>query len=324
MPMTASLLEEYNLNTFKFSSDNKRYHTLCYYNMQKFGKRVYKAPVDAGFTCPNIDGKRGKGGCIYCDGGSGYFTDSSSLSVTEQLEHQISLIKAKHSEAKINAYFQSYSNTYADNAEILAERFEQVFRFPEVIALSVATRADCFNEDIFSYLSDLSRKISLTVELGLQTMHDKTAEIINRGHCFGEFESAFYRLKKLGIRTTVHIINGLPYETEEMMLETAEKLGKMRPNGVKIHLLHVIRGTVLEKMYSEGKYTPMEFDRYIDVTVKQLELLPAETVIERLTGDGDKRTLIAPEWSKNKIAVLGAIDKKQVQLDSFQGKMYKK
>lgn len=316
-------MEEYNLNTFKFSSDNKRYHTLHYYNMRKFGKRVYKAPINAGFTCPNIDGKKRTGGCIYCDGGSGYFTDSSAVSVPEQLKHQISLIKSKHPEAKINAYFQSYSNTYADNAGILAEKFEPVFAFPEVVALSVATRADCFNEEIFSYLSELSRKISLTVELGLQTMHDETAELINRGHGFGEFEAAFYRLKELGIRTTVHIINGLPGENEDMMLETAERLGKMRPDGLKIHLLHVIRGTKLEKMYKEGKYTPMEFDGYVNITVRQLELIPAETVIERLTGDGDKRTLLAPEWSKNKIAVLGAIDKRQAELDSVQGIKFK-
>lgn len=316
-------MEEYNLNTFKFSSDNKRYHTLHYYNMQKFGKRVYKAPINAGFTCPNIDGKKGVGGCIYCGGGSGYFTDSKTLSVSEQLKHQISLIKAKHPESGINAYFQSYSNTYADNVGILAERFEQVFDFPEVAALSVATRADCFSKDIFSYLCGLSHRINLTMELGLQTAHDKTAEIINRGHGFGEFEAAFYRLKELGIRTTVHIINGLPGETEEMMIETAEKLGKMRPDGVKIHLLHVIRGTKLGKMYLEGKYTPLELDGYVDITVKQLELLPAETVIERLTGDGDKKTLAAPEWSKNKIAVLGAIDKRQAEIDSVQGMKYR-
>lgn len=290
--------------------------------MQKFGKRVYKAPINAGFTCPNIDGRKGRGGCIYCDGGSGYFTDSCSLSVSKQLAHQISLIRAKHSEAKINAYFQSYSNTYADSAEILAEKFEQIFDFPDVVALSLATRADCFNDGIYAYLYKLSQRTNLTVELGLQSVYDETAKLINRGHSFSEFEVAFFRLKELGIRTVVHIINGLPYETDAMMIETARKLGEMRPDGVKIHLLHVINGTRLEKMYSEGKYSPMEMDRYIDITVSQLELLPPETVIERLTGDGDKSRLKAPMWSKNKIAVLGAIDKRQAQLDSFQGKYF--
>lgn len=309
------------MNTFRFSSDNKRYHTLHYYNMQKFGKRVYKAPINAGFTCPNIDGRKGRGGCIYCDGGSGYFTDSSGFSVTQQLEHQISLIKNKHPDAYINAYFQSYSNTYG-NPQTLKEKFEPVFDFPEVLALSIGTRADCLQSPVTEYLSELSKKIDLTVELGLQTIHDKTAETINRGHSFAEFEDAFYRLKNLGIRTTVHIINGLPDETEEMMLETAKKLGGMRPDGVKIHLLHVIKGTKLEKMYLGGEYEPLDMERYIDITVRQLEVLPAETVIERLTGDGDKAKLIAPMWSKNKIAVLGGIDKRQAQLDSFQGKYF--
>lgn len=290
--------------------------------MRKFGKRVYKAPINAGFTCPNIDGRKGTGGCIYCDCGSGYFTDNCSLSVSEQLEHQISIIKSKHPEAKINAYFQSYSNTYADSAGILAEKYEQIFDFPDVVALSAATRADCFNDEIYAYLSELSKRIDLTVELGLQSVHDKTAEVINRGHSFAEFETAFFRLKALGIRTVVHIINGLPYETDEMMTETARKLGKMRPDGIKIHLLHVIKGTRLEKIYLEGNYFPMEMDRYVDITVRQLEFLPPETVIERLTGDGDKNKLAAPLWSKNKIAVLGAIDKRQALLDSFQGKYF--
>lgn len=309
------------MNTFRFSSDNKRYHTLHYYNMQKFGKRVYKAPIDAGFTCPNIDGSKGRGGCIYCDGGSGYFTDSSAFSVTRQLKHQISLIKNKHPDAYINAYFQSYSNTYG-SPKTLKEKFEPVLDFPEVLALSIGTRADCLQSPVTEYLSELSKKIDLTVELGLQTIHDKTAAAINRGHSFAEFEDAFYSLKNLGIRTTVHIINGLPDETEEMMLETAQKLGGMRPDGVKIHLLHVIKGTELEKMYLGGEYKPLGMERYVDITVRQLEVLPAETVIERLTGDGDKAKLVAPMWSKNKIAVLGAIDKRQAQLDSFQGKYF--
>lgn len=289
--------------------------------MQKYGKRVYKAPINAGFSCPNIDGRKGRGGCIYCDGGSGYFTDSSTVSIREQLKHQIELIKAKHPDSLINAYFQSYTNTYGD-LKTIRERFEPVFDFPEVAAVSVATRADCLQPEILEFLACIAEKTDLTVELGLQTIHDKTAEIINRGHTFGEFKTAFNDLKRLGIRATVHIINGLPEENEEMMLETAENLGKMQPDGIKIHLLHVIKGTKLEKMYLEGMYKPMDMNSYVDITVKQLELLPPETVIERLTGDGDKRKLIAPEWSKNKISVLGAIDKKQVMTDSFQGKLF--
>lgn len=310
------------MSIFKFTNDNKRYHTLHYYNMQKFGERVYKAPINAGFTCPNIDGRRGRGGCIYCDGGSGYFTDSSRLSTEEQLRHQIDLIHTKHPNAKINAYFQSYSNTYAD-IDTLKKRFEPVFSFPDVKALSIATRCDCLDNDVMLYLSNLSKRIDLTVELGLQTVSDKTAEIIGRGHSFREFKEGFYKLRQLGIRTVVHIINGLPEENADNMLETAEALGKIKPDGVKIHLLHVIKGTKLEELYNMGKYTPLTKEEYVETAVKQLELLPPETVIERITGDGDKKKLIAPMWSADKISVLGAIDKLQANLDTYQGRLFR-
>lgn len=289
--------------------------------MQKFGKRVYKAPINAGFTCPNIDGTKGTGGCIYCDGGSGYFTDSNQMPIAEQLAHQIALIHEKHPDAGINAYFQSYSNTYAP-VELLKERFEPVLQFKDIVALSIATRADCLSDEILDYLSQLSAQTELSVELGLQTIHDKTAEIINRGHTYKEFLKGYYSLKEKGIRTTVHIINGLPGENEEMMLQTAYQLGRLRPDGLKIHLLHVIKGTKLNQMYNNGDYVSMSMNDYVRIAVKQLEYIPPETVIERITGDGDKSKLTAPMWSKNKIAVLGAIDKLQVQTDSYQGKYY--
>lgn len=289
--------------------------------MHKFGERVYKAPINAGFTCPNIDGKKGIGGCVYCDGGSGYFTDSKLIPVREQLRHQVDLIHSKHANAKINAYFQAYSNTYAE-VDLLKERFEPVFDFPEVVAVSIATRADCLNDDVLYYLSKLSSRTSLTVELGLQTVHDITAVKINRGHTFSEFCEGYNSLKTYGIRTVVHIIDGLPGEGSDMMLNTAEVLGKMQPDGIKIHLLHVIRGTALEHIYDMGGYIPLEKEEYVDIVVGQLELLPQETVIERITGDGDKRKLIAPLWSTDKISVLGAIDKLQAQRESYQGKRF--
>ncbi len=310
------------MNIFPYSSDNKRYHTLHYYNMQKFGERVYKAPINAGFSCPNIDGTKGFGGCIYCDGGSGYFTDSSIIPIKEQLEHQIALIHQKHPKAKINAYFQSYSNTYAD-VKLLKSRIEPILDFEDVVSVSIATRADCLKKDVLDYLGEISQKTNLTVELGLQTVHDHTAKIINRGHTFSEFQKGYSNLKDLGIRKVVHIINGLPGENDDMMLETASVLGKMMPDGIKIHLLHIIKGTKLELMYNKGKYEPLDKDRYVDITVRQLELLPQETVIERLTGDGDKNKLIAPLWSRDKISVLGAIDKLQADLESYQGKKFK-
>lgn len=310
------------MNTFKYTSDNKRYHTLYYYNMQKYGERVYKAPIDAGFSCPNIDGTKGTDGCIYCDGGSGYFTDDKSISVSDQLEHQISLIHKKHPHAKINAYFQSYSNTYAP-VEMLRERFEPVLTFPDVVAVSIATRPDCLPDDVMAYLKDLASRTNLTVEIGLQSINDDTAEFIGRGHSSDEFIKALEKLKSAGIRTVVHIINGLPGEDEKMMLETAYRLGKMKPDGLKIHLLHIIQNTELARMYYRQQYIPMTMEDYVSITVKQLEYIPAETVIERLTGDGDKSKLVSPLWSTDKIAVLGAIDQLQAQLDTYQGKKYK-
>lgn len=289
--------------------------------MQKFGERVYKAPINAGFTCPNIDGTKGVGGCIYCDGGSGYFTDSKEISVKEQLSHQMSLIRQKHPNAKINAYFQSYSNTY-ESAEVLRSRIEPVLDFDGLVSVSIATRGDCLKADALKFLKELSNKTSLTVELGLQTVHEKTAELINREHSYSEFLKGYCSLKDLGIRTVVHIINGLPGENEDMMMETAEQLGLLYPDGIKIHLLHVIKGTELESMFIRGEYAPLEKDKYLDITVKQLEVIPAETVIERLTGDGDKSKLVSPLWSKDKISVLGAIDKLQAMRDSYQGKLF--
>lgn len=302
----------------RFFYDNKRYHTLFLYNMNTFGQRVYKAPVDAGFSCPNIDGTRGRGGCVYCNGGSGYFAVERSPSVTEQLERQIKRIQQKHENAKVIAYFQSFSNTHAPLC-VLKQTFEPVLQNESVVGVSIATRADCLDEEKVEYLSQLKEKTSLTVELGLQSVHDSTARKINRCHTFSEFEKAFWLLRKNGIRSCVHIINGLPDETEEMMLETASVLGKMKPDALKIHSLHVVKGTALEKAYLEGSYRPISKEQYVEIVVNQLELIPEQTVIERLTGDGDKNLLVAPEWSRNKIAVLGAIDKLQAQRNSYQG-----
>ena len=304
--------------SFMYSDDNKRYHTLNYHNRHSFGGKVYKAVIDAGFTCPNIDGSKSRGGCIFCDGGSGYFT-TGKISVTEQLKKEKARITAKTPDAQIIAYFQAHTNTYAP-ITVLRELYDEAVKFG-VSGISVATRADCINKEIIGLLCSLP--VSVTVELGLQSIHDSTAEIINRGHTFDEFLKGFNLLKNAGLRVCVHIINGLPYETADMMLKTAETLGKLRPDGVKIHLLHVIKGTRLAEMYEKGQYVPLTKEEYIDITVRQLELLPPETVIERITGDGDKTKLIAPLWSMDKISVLGGIDKAQKERDSFQGKLYR-
>lgn len=299
---------------FEYSDDGSRYHTLKYHNLRAFGRQVYKAAVDAGFTCPNIDGSCGKGGCIYCSGGSGYFT-RPALSVAEQIRQETARIREKHPEAGIIAYFQAHSNTYG-SIDALQQAYSEALSC-DICGISAATRADCIDRERAELLASLP--LPVTVELGLQTAHDSTARLINRGHSFARFLEGFHLLKEAGLRVCVHIINGLPGETPEMMLETAETLGKLRPDGVKLHLLHVIKGTRLAEMYAAGEYAPMEKQEYIDIVVKQLELLPPETVIERLTGDGDGETLLAPLWSRDKRSVLGGIMKRQKELDSVQG-----
>ena len=303
---------------FIYSDDGSRYHTLKYHNMRTWGRPVYKAVVDAGFTCPNIDGTCGSGGCIYCSGGSGYFT-APSLSVREQIFKETARIREKHPDAGVIAYFQAHTNTYG-SMDRLREVYGQALEC-DICGISAATRADCLDRERAGYLASLP--VPVTVELGLQTAHDSTAALINRGHDFEQFLRGYYTAKSAGLRVCVHIIDGLPGETAEMMLRTAEILGKLRPDGVKIHLLHVMENTALARLWRRGDYTPMEMAEYIEVVVRQLEVLPPETVIERLTGDGDRTALLAPLWSIDKRSVLGGIMKRQKQLDSIQGMRFR-
>ena len=308
----------YGMNPFPFSDDNKRYHTLSYHNRHTYGKRIFKAVIDAGFTCPNIDGTRGLGGCIFCDGGSGYFTASSRLSVSEQYLLEEKRIREKYPKAGIIAYFQAHSNTYCTPERLKALLSEAVSCGAEGIA--IATRADCIDGEKADIIASLP--VPVTVELGLQTVSDETAAKINRCHSFAEFLEGYRLLKNRKIRVCVHIIAGLPGEKRENMLETARSLGRLRPDGVKIHLLHVIKGTRLCEMYESGEYTPLEKAEYIDTVIGQLELLPQETVIERITGDGDKKKLAAPLWSADKISVLGGIDKRMAEIGTYQGRLF--
>ncbi len=308
---------------FGFSADNKRYHTLNYYNKTVFGRKIYKAVIDCGFTCPNIDGSKGTGGCIFCDGGSGYFTNSG-LDINAQLERERERICAKYGkDAEFIAYFQANTNTYAP-ISVLNELYSKAADFPNVCGISVGTRADCLSDEVVELLKEVNSRTSLTVELGMQSCHDNTLLLINRCYDHKEFCKGYMKLKKAGIRTCLHIINGLPRETSEMMLETAKEAARLSPDAVKLQMLHVIRGTKLEKMYQNGEFTLLERDEYIDIIARQLEVLPPEIVIERITGDGDKSKLVAPMWSADKIAVLGGIDKRLAELDTWQGKKYKK
>lgn len=307
------------MNPFPFSFDNKRYHTLAYHNRQRNCK-MQKAIVDAGLTCPNLDGTCGMGGCIFCDGGSGYFAPDQRLSVTEQIRLETERIHKKHPEASITAYFQVHTNTYGPIKTLRSLYAEAIAS--GVDEISIATRPDCLSEAVMDLLQSVAQQKPLTVELGLQTSKDETANRIHRGYTYSVFEEGFAKLRKAGIRICVHTINGLPGEDLNDMLTTARCLAKLQPDAMKIHLLHVIRGTELAELWARGEYIPMEMDAYIDVVIQQLELLPPETVIERITGDGDKAKLLAPLWSRDKIRVLGTIDAEMARRNTWQGRLF--
>lgn len=278
-----------------------------------------KASLDAGFSCPNIDGKCGTGGCTYCTSGAAEFTKKGSI--TSQLAAERYRITKKYGVTPLIAYFQSHTNTYAP-LETLKEKFEEALRFPDVCAISIATRADCLEGEKIEYLKTLAEKTDLTVEIGLQTANDTVAKRCGRGHDYAAFKDAFSRLKLAGIRVCVHIINGLYSETQEDMINTAKTVGALRPDGIKIHLLHIMRGTVMEKEYLRGEILPMTYNAYVETVCRQLRVLPPECVIERITGDGSKKTLIAPLWSTDKIRVLGGIDKFMADNNFCQGDLF--
>ena len=305
------------MQKFFFSDTNKRYHTLNYH-MRQNGDVMYKAVVDCGFTCPNIDGSKGVGGCIYCDGATLFCGKGN---VTEQLKQESERINKKHEKAKLIAYFQPHTNTYAP-VENLRELYYEALSFNNVGGIAIATRADCINDEVVGLLCEINKKHYCSVELGLQTVHDKTARLINRGHTYDEFVAGYNMLKKAGVRVCVHIINGLPHETKDMMIQTAKQLAGLKPDGIKIHSLHILKGTKLAQMYLDGEFSLQSLDDYIDTVVRQLEILPQDTVIERLTGDGDTSKMLAPDWSRNKKAVLAGIDKELAKRDTYQGRLY--
>lgn len=311
-------------NPFPYSDSNKRYYTYDYYLKKTFGGKCAKIPIDAGFTCPNIDGRCGVGGCIYCSArGSGDFA-ASGLSVTEQYRVTRERLSSKWSTARCIPYFQAHTNTYAPTSR-LRELFEEALSLPDVVGLNIATRADCLEDETVAYLAQLAERITLTVELGLQSTNDQTAALINRGHTFAEFVAGYGKLRaasnRIGI--CVHLIFGLPDEDEATMLRSVREVAALRPDQVKLHLLHVLHSSRLGEIYERGEYQPMERESYIDVVTKALTLLPPETVIARLTGDGMAEDLLAPEWSRKKVSVINDIDKRMYELDLWQGKYFK-
>lgn len=283
------------------------YYSLNQYLKDSFGEKVYKIALDAGFTCPNRDGTLGTGGCIFCSGaGSGDFAENRSLSITEQIARGRLRVEKKIRNGKYIAYFQAFTNTYAP-VEQLRKVYEEALSQPDVVALSVATRPDCLPEDVINLLGELNRIKPVWVELGLQTIHEKTAAYIRRGYPLSVYDNAVNQLKKAGLTVITHIILGLPGESNEEMKQTVSYVGAGGADGIKLQLLHVIRGTDLEKEYLAGKFKTLEFDEYVTLVADCLELLPKDMVIHRMTGDGDKRTLIAPLWSADKKRVLNAL-----------------
>lgn len=312
-------------NPYKNSDSNKRYYTYDYYLRRTFGSKVAKIMIDAGFTCPNIDGKCSVGGCIYCSGrGSGDFAGSPLESITSQIDKGILLMSKKWSTDKIIPYFQAHTNTYAP-ISVLREKYEEALAYKNVVGLNIATRADCLQDDVLTLLKEFSERTLLTVELGLQSSSDETARLINRGHTFAEFKDGVAGLRKVApkVQICIHIILGLPGEDREAMLNTIRDVTKIHPDQVKLHLLHVIDHTKLADIYRSGHYTPLQKDEYVSLVCDALELLPEDIVICRLTGDGAPDSLLAPEWSKKKVSVINDIDKELFLRNSYQGKYYK-
>ncbi len=314
-----------DINPYINSDTNKRYYTYDYYLKHKFGGKVAKIPLDCGFTCPNIDGTKGKGGCIYCsDRGSGDFAQLPSVPLDTQYKTTFEMMKRKWKTDMAIPYFQAHTNTYAD-VEFLKKKYYEAMCFEGVVGINIATRPDCLPDNVVDLLCDIANQTVLTVELGLQSIHDSTGQLINRCHTYKDFLDGYLKLRsasdKIGI--CIHLIEGLPYETHDMMIETATEIASLRPDQVKLHALNILKNTPLEKMYAQGKYTPIDRDEYIHVVCDTLELLPPSTVIGRITGDTDRKLLIEPLWSQRKTEVINKIDQELFRRKSFQGKLYK-
>lgn len=306
-------------NLFPYSDTNKRYFTQDYYLRQRFGKKVIKLSLNAGFSCPNRDGSKGIGGCTYCSHElSGDFAGNPKDNILTQLENQKNMMSNKWNDGLYISYFQAGTNTYAP-LDTLRTLFETSITPPNIVGLAIATRADCLSDEVIDYLEDLSTRTYLTVELGLQTIHDVTAEYINRGHSFSEFIKTYEKLISKNINICVHIINGLPKETPTMMLQTIKCIADMRPHSVKIHMLHILKDTVMAKQYLNGDFSLLSLEDYTQIVCNQLEILPQDVIIQRVTGDGSKDDLIAPLWTLKKFVVMNEIDKELVKRNSYQG-----
>lgn len=298
----------------------KPYHSLDYMLRERFGEKVYKVTLNGGMSCPNRDGKLGTRGCIFCSaGGSGDFAADSSLSITEQIDRQISILSAKRPIHKYIAYFQAFTNTYAP-VEYLEKIFTEALAHPGIAALSIGTRPDCLGKDVVTLLSRLNRQKPVWVELGLQTIHEKTAAYIRRGYPLSCFEDAVRRLRSEDIEVIVHTILGLPGESTQDILNTMEYLNHQDIQGIKLQLLHVLRGTDLASDYEKGLFCTYERDEYISLVISCLEHLRPDMVIHRITGDGPKDLLISPLWASRKREVLNLLHHQMKENHNYQGR----
>lgn len=331
------------MNPFEYSHTNKRYYTFDHYVKKAFGEKVVKVGLDGGFTCPNRDGRKGIGGCSFCAGGGAESMAADQKaelqgekgaencllsrggralpSLLEQYEQGRARLEKKWGRCPAIAYFQNYSSTYAP-LSYLEGLFEEALTFEGVVGLTIGTRPDCLPIEVLDYLSSLNCRTHLTVELGLQTTFDETATAMNRGHSYEEFLESYHRLKERNIKVAVHLINGLPGEDRQMMLENARRVAALVPDFVKIHCLYYRKGSALGEAYLKGQGTipVMEMEEYVSLVADQLEYMPKETVIERVTGDAARESLLAPLWTTDKKRVVNLLDKTLKERDSYQGK----
>ena len=301
---------------------DKRFHTWNYEMRNQFAGKVFKVMLDAGFTCPNRDGSITTGGCTFCSvRGSGDFAGSRRDDLVTQFNTVRNLQHQKWADARYIGYFQAYTNTYAP-VDQLRQYYEVILQQPGVVGLSIATRPDCLPDDVMEYLAELNERTYLWIEMGLQTVHEETSQLINRAHDTQCFIDSVAKLRKHNIRTCAHIIYGLPGETNEMMLETGRAVAQMNVQGMKIHLLHLMRKTPMVKQYEDGLLKFLSLTEYVKLIVDTLEILPPEMIIHRLTGDAPRDLLVGPIWSLNKWEVLNAIDAQLKERSTWQGKHY--
>ena len=303
--------------------NGKRYHTLNHFLREKFGEKVFKISLDGGFSCPNRDGTVGKGGCVFCSArGSGDFAGDRDFSISKQFDDVKTMMAHKWKSGKYIAYFQAYTNTYAPVDE-LRRKYNEAIEKEGVVALAIATRPDCLDEEVLDLLEEMNKKLYVWVELGLQTSNNETAKRINRGYMLETFDKAISDLKKRNIDTVVHAIFGLPGETKEDMFNTIDYIAHSGAMGIKIHLLHLMKHTALVKEYENGNLEFLSQEDYIDLITKSVSMLPEEMIVHRLTGDAPRNELIGPMWSLKKWEVLNAIDKAFEDNDLWQGKNFK-